>query len=194
MADDQMKGGHPYQSDRGLLIGVRVRVEEAACLAIHCLGQLHTTVFLAWDSPFHGESTAANPEGSNRHVIPVEPPAIALTSACVDVTAADVVAALPAVWTLEAWAAGQHRAPHTNRPRFIIGQAVECRFVQKELSQESLIDRRWGPWEAVTVAAVGYREDSWKPDARATYVVRHLDGRLLTVARDDMDYIRAVVN
>jgi len=178
-----------------LLENLRLRVEEAACLTKNCAGQPQTTAFLSWQKPAFSDTTSPDFEEPNVDNTPVEHPAFRLNSACTDVTAADVVNALPAVWTLEAWAAGSHGVPHTPRPRFAVGQAVECRFILEQESSKELDTQglyyRWSPWEAATVVAVGYREESWAPNVRATYVVKHFqDGRLLVVARDEEDSIR----
>ena len=180
-----------------LLEGLRIRVEEAACLTQNCAGQPQTTAFLAWEYSAQSVSVFTDSGGSSACSLPVDHPAFKLNRACADVTAADVAASLPASWTLEAWAAGNHEAPHYPRPRFAVGQAVECRFFLrkddlKEPEKQEM--GQWSPWEVATVVAVGYREESWARNVRATYVVKHQDGRLLTIARDEKEVIREHTN
>lgn len=193
--DIEIENHRAIRSMNILLEGLHVRVEEAACLTKNCAGQPQTTAFLSWQKPAFSGTTFTDFKEPRVNKTPVEHPAFVINGACTDVTAADVVNASPAIWTLEAWAAGNHEAPHTPRPRFAVGQAVECRFILEQESSKELdtqgLNYHWSPWEAATVVAVGYREESWAPNVHATYVVRHSqDGRLLVVARDEEEFIR----
>jgi hypothetical protein len=90
--------------------------------------------------------------------------------------------------------AAAKKVPHHPRPRFGIGDVVECAFDSGSGGGGGgggVSIGNFRRWERAVVAAVGFRAESWPLGVMATYVVQHHDGRLLTVQVDDPDYVRA---
>ena len=220
----------------GLMAGLRVSVEEAACLDRSCFMQPQTTVFLSWAAAVSAGASTVRTDTSA--VISTDSVAEATTEAnagattsaagaaslsgarrssfliqraAAEVTAADVLAALPAAWVLVAWSAGRRHVPAAPRPRFRPGDRVQCAFrnqgrgprssgggaepqqaaaAASTLSLSPPLFAGSTVWEAAVVAAVGYWSPAWGPDTVAAYVVEVADGRLLTVERDDPSVIR----
>lgn len=145
---------------------LKVRVEQSSCMNPGCPGPVQVTVFLSWN---------------NSRVVAPEQHRNSIYKKAVDVTAADVLASLPARWTIESWATGTEFGMVYPRPRFQVNDRVRVFFGPKE----EVMGAAWERFEQAVIKLVGYREDTWNTGVYITYVVEMVDGRLLTVITDD---------
>lgn len=174
------------------LQGLNVRCEEMKCLFSDCPVPFVTQCFLTWNHIDASEcivdddgtcrdkdddTMVVDESGVRRHAGRKK---LSMGAAASDISPKLAAEAIPAWWTLEAWASGNYQAHYYPRPRFAQGDAVEI-----NKSTESAPH-----WESAVIASVGYRDPSWPEGTTVTYIVLHEDGRMLTVVIDHATKIR----